>query len=108
MIPWGAQTRSRCDFVLVEHSSEEVAPPDVWRSKRRYRWRVASDLGVRRSQVECSMWTMLVEVADVDAQDVFKMARTEDEQPVEAFPAYAADPPLRVSICIRRADRGAK
>jgi hypothetical protein len=51
---WGAQTRSRCDFVLVEYSSEEVAPLDVWRSKRRCRRRVASDLGVRRSQVECS------------------------------------------------------
>ena len=63
--------------------------------------------GVRRSQVECSVRTMPVEVADVDAEDVLELAATEDEQPVEAFPSHASDPPLRVSVRVRRPDRRA-
>jgi len=43
---------------------------------------------IRRSQVECSVRTLLVEVADVDAEDVLELAAPEDQKPIEAFPAF--------------------
>jgi hypothetical protein len=44
---------------------------------------------------------MLVEVADVYAEDVLELAAADDEQPVEAFPAHAANPALRVGVRVR-------
>jgi hypothetical protein len=41
---------------------------------------------------------LLVEVADVDAEEVLEVAAAEDQQAVEALPARAADPALRVSV----------
>src|SRR6266545_1947830 len=104
--PWGAQTRSsRRGFVFVEQAAEEVAPPDPERIKRRCRRRIGSAAALRRSQVERSVWTLLVEVADVDAEGVLELAATEDQKPVEAFPAHAADPPFGVGVRVRRLDR---
>jgi hypothetical protein len=45
----------------VEQSAEEVAPPDVRRGEGRRGPRVGSAATIRRSQVECSVWTLLVE-----------------------------------------------
>ena len=78
--PWGAQIRpSRRSFVFVEQSAEEVAPPDVRRMEGRYGRSIVSAAAIRRSQVERSVWTLLVEVADVDAQDVLELTATEDQ-----------------------------
>jgi hypothetical protein len=49
----------------VEQAAEEVAPPDRQRMKGRCRGRIGSLAAFRRAQVERSMWTLLVEVADV-------------------------------------------
>jgi hypothetical protein len=46
--------------------------------------------------------TLLVEVADVDAEDVLKLAAPEDQEPVEALPAHDADPAFGVGIRVRR------
>jgi hypothetical protein len=51
------------------------------------------------------VWTLLVEVADVDAEDVLELAAPEDQQPVEALPAHAADPALGMGVRVRRLDR---
>ena len=51
------------------------------------------------------VWALLIEVADIDAQDVFELAATEDQEPVEALPAHAADPAFGVGIRVRRLDR---
>ena len=51
------------------------------------------------------MWTLLVEVPDVDAEDVLELAATEDQQPVEALPPHAADPAFGVGVRVRRLDR---
>jgi transposase len=91
--------------LLVEESAEEVAPWDLRRVKGRYGRRIGSAAAIRRSQVERSVWTLLVEVADVDAEDVLELAATEDQEPVEAFPAHAADPAFGVGVCVRRLDR---
>ena len=50
------------------------------------------------------MWPLLVEVADVDAEDMLELAATEDQEAIEALPTYAADPAFRVGIRVRRAD----
>jgi hypothetical protein len=47
------------------------------------------------------MRPMPVVMARVDAKDVFELAAAEDEQPVEAFATYAADPALGVCVRLR-------
>jgi hypothetical protein len=54
--------------------------------------RIGSAAAIRRSQVECSVWTLLIEVADVDAEDVLELAATENWKPVEALPAPRSAP----------------
>jgi hypothetical protein len=49
------------------------ANASLW-AKDRFRCRL------RRSQVECSVWTLLVELADVDTEDVLELAATEDQE----------------------------
>jgi len=89
----------------VEQSAEEVAPPDLQRMNYRCGRRIGSAAAIRRSQVERSVWTLLIEVADVDAEDVLELAATEDQEPVEALPAHAADPAFRVGVRVRRLNR---
>jgi hypothetical protein len=104
--PWGVQTRSSCrGLVFVEESAEEVAPPDLQRMNSRCGRRIGSAAAVRRSQVERSVWTLLVEVADVDAEDVLELAAAEDQEPVEALPPDASDPAFRVRARVRCLDR---
>src|SRR5947208_3776090 len=67
--------------------------------------RVGSAAAIRRSQLERSVWTLPIEVADVDAEDVLELAATEDQEPVEALPAHAADPAFGVGVRVRRLDR---
>jgi hypothetical protein len=51
------------------------------------------------------VWTLLVEVAGVHAEDVLELTATEDQKPVEALSADAADPALGVCVRVRRLDR---
>ncbi len=44
---------------------------------------------------------------DIDAEDVFELAAADDQQPVEALAADAADPSLHVGIRVRRLDGSA-
>jgi hypothetical protein len=44
----------------VEQTGEEVAPPDLLRMNSRYGRRIGSAAMIRRSQVERSVWTLLV------------------------------------------------
>jgi hypothetical protein len=80
----------------VEQAAEEVAPSDLKRAKSRRGRRMGSVAAIRRSPVERSVWTLLVEVADVDAENVLELTAAEDQQPVKALPAHAADPPFGV------------
>ena len=50
------------------------------------------------------MGSLLVVMVDVDAEDVLELAAAEDQQPVEAFAAYGADPALHVRVRVRRLD----
>jgi hypothetical protein len=61
----------------VEQTAEEVAPRDLQRMNYRCGRRTGSAAPIRRSQVERSVWTLLIEVADVDAEDVLELAATE-------------------------------
>ena len=51
------------------------------------------------------MRALLVEVADVHAENVLELAAPEDQEPVETLPAHAADPAFRVGIGVGRLDR---
>jgi hypothetical protein len=51
------------------------------------------------------VWSLSVVVRDVDLEDVGELAPAEDQQPVKAFAADAADPALHVSVRVRRAHR---
>ena len=51
------------------------------------------------------MRPMLVVMAGIDAKHLLELAPAEDEQPVEALSAHAADPALGVRVRVRRPDR---
>ena len=42
-----------------------------------------------------------VVVTDIDAEDAFELAATDDQQPVEAFPPNGADPALHMGVRVR-------
>ena len=42
---------------------------------------------------------------DVDAEDVFELAASDDQHPIEALAPDSADPALQVSVRVRRSDR---
>src|SRR6266496_2728135 len=102
---WGAQTRSGCEFVFMEQPAEEVAPPDLRDASRDRGWRIESAVAIWRSELEPSVWPLLVEVADVDAEDMLELVATEDQEPIEALATHAADPAFRVGGRVRRPDR---
>jgi hypothetical protein len=89
----------------VEQATEEVAPPEQLRMTSRRRHAIGSAAVIRRSQVARSVCALLVEVADVDAEDVLELAAAEDEKPVEALSAHAPDPAFGAGVRVRRLDR---
>jgi hypothetical protein len=72
----GAHTRSGREFVFVEESAEEVAPAELLDAGRASACRTGSSVG--RREVESSVWSLLVEVANVDAEDDFELTAAED------------------------------
>ena len=62
----------------MEQSAEEVAPPDLRDLLDRRGCGIGSVAVIRRSQPERSVWTLLVEVADVDAEDVLELAAADE------------------------------
>ena len=51
------------------------------------------------------MWALSVVVLDMDPEGLLQVTTANDEEPVEAFGADGADPPLGVGIGVRRLDR---
>jgi len=94
-------------LVFVEESAEEFASPHLRRASGRCGRRIHSLAVIRRSQFERAVWALLVEMADVHTEDLLELAAAEDQEPVEAFPAHAPDPALRVCVRVRRPDRRA-
>src|SRR5438105_3601291 len=88
----------------MEQSAEKVAPPDLRRASRGRGWRIKSAAAIWRSEFETSVWPLLVEVADLDAEDMLELAapklRSRSRQSLRA-----ADPAFRVRVRVRRADR---
>jgi hypothetical protein len=66
----------------VDKAAEEVAPPDLRGASHGRGWRIDSFAVIRRSEFECAVWPLLVEVVDVHAEDVLELAAAEDEHPV--------------------------
>ena len=64
-------------------------------------------LACRRAQGERAVRPVPVVVVGVDAEHVVEVAAVEDQQPVEALAADAADPALGVGVRVRRPHRRA-
>src|SRR4029450_10351396 len=82
--------------VLVEKAAEQVAsmhssPVVVVEERRRGGW-------IWRVELECPMRAVGVVVLDVHTQDLLQVPSADDQQPVQAFGADGADPPLGVGI----------
>jgi hypothetical protein len=77
------------------------------RASRGREWRIGSAAAIWRSEFETSVWPLLVEVADVDAEDMLELASTEDQEPIEALSTDATDPALRVGVRVWSLDRRA-
>jgi hypothetical protein len=52
------------------------------------------------------VWSVRVVVGHVGLQHTFKVVASEDEDPVEAFAAYGADPAFGVGVGLRGSHRG--
>jgi hypothetical protein len=105
MSPWGAETRSGGALVLVDEAAEEVEP--VQAGYRR-RW-VASGYhgGARlgRLEVERAVRPPAVVAAHLHAEHTLELAAADNQEPVEALTADAADPALDVGVRVRRPAR---
>lgn len=59
--PVGVHERSSCrSLVFVEETAEKVAPRDLRRAEGGCRRKIGSAVAIRWSQVERSVWTLLV------------------------------------------------
>ena len=108
--PWGADIRSHA---AGASSYSWIRPP-------RRSWRCTSVVSVGGSpraigasiesearSSRAAVWPLAVVVAHVDVKHVLELAAADDEQPVEALAADAADPALDLGVRVRRLDRRA-
>jgi hypothetical protein len=54
-----------------------IAPTESRDASRGVRWRIDSVAAVGWSELEAAVWPLLVEVADVDAEDVLELGAAE-------------------------------
>jgi len=86
----------------VDEAAEQVAPVHAGQ------WRLWVASGNRRGarlgrlQVERAVRPPAVVVAHLDAEHVLELAAAENQEPVEALAADAADPALDVRVRVRR------
>jgi hypothetical protein len=90
MNPWGANTRSRGNLVLVDESPEEIAPPNV-RHDANLRDR-RSSLGSQ--ELKPSMRPLPVVVLHVGPQNPLQVPGAKDQLPVQTVGAQRLHPAL--------------
>ncbi len=104
---WGANIRpSGSELVLVEQAAEQVASANLgWRRPRSGK---RDRRGLRSPEPEAAVWSVGVVVADVRAEHPFELSAVDDQDPVQALAAQAADPAFADRVGPRRAhpDRG--
>jgi hypothetical protein len=86
--------------VFVDESAESVAALNLAGGRR-----TGGSGWNGREQGESSVWALAVVVRRVAAEHVLEVTAAEDQQPVEAFGADAADEALGVRVCLGCADR---
>ena len=87
-------------MVFVDQAGEDIGWPNRWAKTR------AGDdggAGGRRPLIEGSVRAMPVVVGLVLGQDSCQLSFVEDQQPIQAFAADGADPPLGVGVRLRGA-----
>jgi hypothetical protein len=88
----------------VDEATEKVAPAYASHSPKRVASRRGGEVRVWRLEVERAVWPAAVVMAHVDVENLLELAATDDQEPVEAFAAGAADPALDVRVRIWRPD----
>jgi hypothetical protein len=88
----------------MDEAAEQVAAGYPKSLRRRVRTDGWANARVGRLEVERAVGSLLVVVPDVDAEDMLELAAAEDQEPVEAFAADAADPAFHVGVGVWRPD----
>ena len=96
----------RGEFVFVKQSAEPVATAEAIELQQLFArgWFVYRWLREGWLLVERAVLPVRVVVQRVDAEDMLEMTAADDQQPVEALTAHAADPALGVCSRPRRLD----
>ena len=94
---YGANTLSRRQDVLVNHTTEPIATQDTSLGplRRRHERRTSR---VRRIEVQCSMRSVAIVVVREDGENLLKVLLVEDQQPVETLRPNGAYEPLRHAV----------
>ena len=98
-------TLSRRPLVLVDQSTEDLAPTQL-RKRRRTRW-VTTHRRDGRPKAEAAVRAVLVVVLDVAAQDVNKVLAADDQEVVQALSADGPDPAFGDGVGVGRPNRRA-
>jgi hypothetical protein len=98
---WGARSRvSCCVLILMDQSTEDVAAAQPAEARRTPC--LGSLLRHRRRVGQASVRAALVVMLDVASQDRNELVATDDEQLVQALPAYGTDPAFGDGIGVGR------
>ena len=94
-------------LILVDQPAESVAAVDLIDfasagDRFLFAWRHVAE---GRTLRECAVWPVRVVVLRVRLEDLVEVTASEDQDPVEAFAADAADPAFGVRPCFRRPHR---
>ena len=102
-----ASMRLRGEPVLADQPAEQITAADTVKVDDVGDWWLVArrQLAERRPLPERAVWPMLVVMPDVGREDVVEVAAAEDQHPVEALAADAADPALGVRPRLRRPHR---
>jgi hypothetical protein len=90
-------------LVLVKHAAKEVASAYPGSSSLPDQGPTGGRAGP--FQPKHSVWTLLVEVLDLDPEDLLQVPAAENQQPVKALGANAPQPPFRVGVGVGRRHR---
>src|SRR5665811_243181 len=100
-MPWGTNTRSRRDLVLVDQATKTISPLDVRHDADPRDLRDA----FRSQKLKSSMRTLLVVVLHVGPQNPVEVPGTEDQRPVQTVGANGLHPTFGEGVRVRGPDR---
>ena len=94
---------SRCGLILMDQSTEEVAPPQP--AKDRSAPRLPRHRRHGRHVIKAAVRTVLVVMLHIEPQHTNKLAAADNQQPVKTLSAHGTDPPFGDGVGVRRLNR---